>query len=394
MLYLLLPGSISGRSGEGGSDQPSVTPLQNISFYLFRTRFDPDRSEIERLRLSNPAEISFRLFDIDLSGDGKLKEVVAPLRLGDQVKGFMQSSEAPSLSGVVFITNRSLVGVDPEKTAPLAGYIYKNVKIVAEQNSLVIANLQVDCDWTTTTKNSYFALLKQLDSLFSKEQISVSSTLRLHQIKFRETTGVPPVERGVVMFYNLDPPGKWETENSIYDPATVKKYLSRLEDYPLKLDIALPRYSQVVVFSGGRASGLLGGDLLYQLEGSGCYEKVGDNRYRARERTVLYGAGGGLREIAGGSFLRYETVKDSDLLELARKIFSIRKDIQTVYLYDYHQSFYRPEKINRVDRPPESCSVDSDAVFSDKFFNKEGYKTLVTLSRLFSAYSHSGAPVQ
>ena len=97
----------------------------------------------------------------------------------------------------------------------------------------------------------YFFFLKQMKNLFSDKKIS--ATIRLHQIKFMEKTGVPPVERGMLMAYNMGDLDDIKTENSILNIETLKSYSKNFDKYPLELDVALPIFSWGIVFRDGQA---------------------------------------------------------------------------------------------------------------------------------------------
>ena len=74
--------------------------------------------------------------------------------------------------------------------------------------------------------------------------VPLSATIRLHQIKYRERTGVPPVERGMLMLYNMGEIAVGDDQKAIFDAATTKRYIARLREYPLtQLDVALPIWS-------------------------------------------------------------------------------------------------------------------------------------------------------
>jgi hypothetical protein len=69
--------------------------------------------------------------------------------------------------------------------------------------------------------------------------------------QYRERTGVPPVDRGMLMFYNM---GKLSAEpgaRSIYDADAAERYLARVGEYPLPLDLALPIWSWTVQVRDG-----------------------------------------------------------------------------------------------------------------------------------------------
>ena len=103
--------------------------------------------------------------------------------------------------------------------------------------------IQIDCDWTESTKNTYFELLNTLQKDFD-----IDVTIRLHQIKFKDRTGIPPVKTGTLMLYNMGIL-KDTTQNSILQNSMVKQYINSETSYPLSLRIGLPIFSQTVVFN-------------------------------------------------------------------------------------------------------------------------------------------------
>ncbi len=104
---------------------------------------------------------------------------------------------------------------------------------------------QMDCDWTISTKDNYFYFLKKIKQLSGK---TISCTLRLYPYKYPDKMGVPPVDKAMLMCYNLINPIENEGKNSILDIKELKSYFDTDKKYPLKLDIALPLYSWVMVY--------------------------------------------------------------------------------------------------------------------------------------------------
>ena len=100
--------------------------------------------------------------------------------------------------------------------------------------------IQIDCDWTKSTKDKYFYLLKKIKEK-SKKQISC--TLRLYPYKYQDIMGVPPVDKATLMCYNLVQPLTEKDKNSILDIKELKLYLNEKRSYPVHLDIALPVFS-------------------------------------------------------------------------------------------------------------------------------------------------------
>jgi hypothetical protein len=108
--------------------------------------------------------------------------------------------------------------------------------------------LQVDCDWSGQTRERYFKFLTRLKADYPH----ISVTLRLHQVKYADRTGVPPVDRAALMYYNMSDITDPEINNYILDTEEGQRYLQNFEQYPLPMDLALPLYQQTRVIRRGK----------------------------------------------------------------------------------------------------------------------------------------------
>lgn len=131
--------------------------------------------------------------------------------------------------------------------------IEKRFESLCENVSQSYSEIQMDCDWTISTQKNYFYFLKKL-----KEQTSVqiSATLRLYPYKFPDKMGVLPVDRAMLMCYNLLSPIDAGKRNSILDLKELEKYLKGADKYPLPLDLALPIYSSVLMYQHDQFTGI------------------------------------------------------------------------------------------------------------------------------------------
>jgi hypothetical protein len=114
--------------------------------------------------------------------------------------------------------------------------------------------IQIDCDWTKSTKDNYFALLKAIKK---HTTATLSCTLRLYPYKYENAMGTPPVDKAMLMCYNLVNPLSSTNKNSILENAELKKYLRKNKTYPLHLDIAFPVYSWAQVYKDKVFSGVI-----------------------------------------------------------------------------------------------------------------------------------------
>ncbi|MBP7769990.1 MAG: hypothetical protein KA055_02600, partial [Aliarcobacter sp.] len=113
---------------------------------------------------------------------------------------------------VIYITNETMKNMDYEL---ISSDILKTLK------KYDFNEVQIDCDWSDSSKSNYFNLLKDLKQKLNK---TISATIRLHQIKYYSKTGIPPVDYGVLMYYNMSNIGDFNTKNSILDNEIAKKY--------------------------------------------------------------------------------------------------------------------------------------------------------------------------
>jgi hypothetical protein len=232
---LLLVVFICFSSCSNNHDSPKVT------FYYWKTEFKLSQSEKEVLKSNNVETLYIRYFDIGLKDNTPIP--IAPIH-------FIQKPEM-HIVPVVYIKNEVLVSsVNVQK---LSQDIIKLIQDISNYHQLTYQEIQLDCDWTLESKFNYFKLINLCKKLSNK---IISSTIRLHQVKFSSRTGIPNVDKGVLMYYNM---GKIhaDTLNSIYQRDIAKRYIKTLSQYPLELNIALPIYSWGIHIRNNRVIGLI-----------------------------------------------------------------------------------------------------------------------------------------
>lgn len=208
------------------------------TFYYWKTRLALDKTEKDVLQKATDPYLYTRFFDVDKL-DGKFQ----PVGVITKDQSF---STDKTIVPTVFITNRTFLNITNEEIQFLAASIHDLITKKTSEYQLKTDNqIQIDCDWTAGTRDDYFKFLKKLKEVSKK---SVTCTLRLHQVKDKNTMGVPPVEQVFLMCYSTSSPLENSDKNSILDVNTLKNYLSKLENYPIKkIDIALPIYSWGIV---------------------------------------------------------------------------------------------------------------------------------------------------
>lgn len=221
------------------------------AFYHWKTVFDPTNFETNTLDSLKAKTIYLRFFDVawdEITQSAKpiSKSIIKETIIDDHY----------NIIPTVFITDECIYKIKEESILSLAKNIVQQINVLA---SPALPNnftqIQIDCDWTKSSKDKYFKLLENIKELLPSTL--VSATIRLHQIKYSGSTGVPPVARGMLMCYNMGNLRNPSTKNSILDIEETEKYISALNKYPLTLDIALPLFDWIVLFRDNKFKGLI-----------------------------------------------------------------------------------------------------------------------------------------
>lgn len=218
----------------------SCTEKENhpYTFYYWKTQLSLDAKEKKALDEASAPYLYTRFFDVD-----KVAGKFQPVAVISKDQSFRTDK---LIVPTVFITNQTFLRISKEEIRFLTQNVHQLIQKKIEEYGLKVNNeIQIDCDWTGGTRDDYFQFLKELKKISGKE---ITCTLRLHQVKDKNLTGIPPVEKVYLMCYSTSSPLETSDKNSILDINILKSYLSRLEDYPIKkIEVALPIYSWGIV---------------------------------------------------------------------------------------------------------------------------------------------------
>lgn len=222
--------------------------------------------------------------------------------------------EKRSIVPCVFITNEVFERTPEGQIAELAKKVVERIqRVSAHLPGADIREVQIDCDWTESTRAAYFRFLEVLLRFLDKAEIRLSATIRLHQIRYYQRTGVPPVDRGMLMFYNVGDLRDWEEPNSILRVENALPYLNGFDRYPLPLDLALPAFAWGVIFRDGRMIRLINNLRGAQLSDTSRFVKLAPGRFEVVKSTYLNGY-----YLYRGDRIRTEAVDAELLRESAR----------------------------------------------------------------------------
>lgn len=277
------------------------------SFYYWKSVLRLTADEEKRLEELKVRTLYVKFFDVDWDNVGRKPIPVAVL----QNPGYNLPNSLMVIP-VVFITNECIQQIDSSQTDLLAGKLTGLVKDIYSNNRFAnpVTEIQIDCDWTASTKDKYFSLLRAIKHL---SQVNISVTIRLHQIKFIAKTGIPPVDKGLLMCYNMGNLKNPATNNSIIEAPELKKYTGNLADYPLLLDVALPLFDWKVLFRDGQYKGLI--ENLSDSVFTGAYCRKKENRYEILKDTILQGY-----ELKKGDMIRVEESPYNEIIAVLDEI--------------------------------------------------------------------------
>jgi len=310
-------------------------PPPKVGFYYWKTHFELNTVELAALDSLNVQNLYIRIFDVDW--DFNTNQAIP--------KG-TQTNHPIFPKGInpiptIYITNRTFSHV--KDVDSLAQKVLDYTSETLEKWPKNPHKLQLDTDWTPTTKEKYFRFVQYIKSNGPFEKIS--TTIRLHQYKYSQKTGVPPADEGVLMCYNTGKITDWATENSIATPEEINKYLQKSKHYPLELGVALPIFSWTVIFRDSSFYKIVSdADLSWQQD-TIHYRQTADNRYVVKAGTFLKG-----HYLYEGDLLRYEMVKPTDLLT-SSTFLSAKQSYSEVLFYHLDEdnlAHYKLGELNKV----------------------------------------------
>jgi hypothetical protein len=278
--------------------------LPEQALYCWKTQVQFSAEEADFVKNNRIERLYIRYCDVGLRDNAPVP--IAPVDIDTL------SVQGKTVIPVVYLKNEIF---NPELTEGNSTYIstlaHKLGDYIEQINRyyrLRVSEVQFDCDWSLSTKQAYFSMLEAFKKEFPYQ---LSATIRLHQVKYREETGVPPVDYGVLMYYNM---GRITATgaNSIYDRSTALRYLGKLRAYPLPLDIALPMFAWGVHSADGQVLNLVGGLTHAEAQAISTLVRIdASDIYKVAEQTYYKG-----RVWQVGDLIKIEEVSDAQRKEM------------------------------------------------------------------------------
>ena len=249
-----------------------------LSFYYWKTQFTLNSYEKSVLNEHAVKSLYVRYFDVDFTSEDKEPVPVSPIKFDSSIRAY-------HVIPVIFIRNRTFERLPDGDVPALAQNVLLLINKINWSQIIIPTQIQFDCDWTERTRDKFFRFIKEYRALTNQ---IISATIRLHQVKYKEITGVPPVDYGVLMYYNMGAING-DNNNSIYEKSIADKYNSYIKSYPLPLDVALPVFSWGLTIRDGKVVALLNKINFTQFENDSNFIKAGSDRYQVKHACFKSG---------------------------------------------------------------------------------------------------------
>jgi hypothetical protein len=312
-----------------------------VAFYYWKTTFSLSPLEQRILKDNGVKTLYVRYFDVDFAPGDTCPAPVSPIHTDTLLPGY-------HIIPVVYIKNRTFERLDTAGVVTLVRRIFGLVTQMSRSWNGNMGEVQFDCDWTEKTKDNYFLFLQQYKGL-SKGMIS--ATIRLHQVKYKKETGIPPVDYGALMYYNMGSVNSG-SQNSIYERAIANRYNSFIRHYPLTLDIALPIFSWGHIIRGGRVVQLLNKMNEGHFKNDTNFCRTADGRFLVKHAGFKSGY-----YFQEDDVVKTEHVSADDLIDMSEQVnrysnHRIRNlvfyDLDSINLMHYDENIYQ-KVLDRID---------------------------------------------
>ena len=257
-----------------------VPPVR--AFYFWKTRWEPSAEILSALNANRIQKLYVRFFDVQWNR-GK-SEPVSPLEFAAKLPANLD------LVPVVYFTNAVFLKTPYAEVEKLSENVLKKINLMATEQGVSFRQLQVDCDWSEGSRRNYFHFVEILRKKLNPLDIALSATIRLHQIKYYARTGIPPADRGMLMFYNFGRIKADSDRSSIFNKQDAIRYTSYIEGYRLPLDVSLPIFSWVVQSRDGKIIRLVSktdSDDLIKVEN---FKRLSPDRFTATKSFFYHGS--------------------------------------------------------------------------------------------------------
>lgn len=299
----------NGRQTESASEisctELSLEIPDGNGIYFWKSVFELNAYETDFLRKHDITQLYVKMFDVAADRDWDTGEIgVFPIAT---TKFRSPKPDSVNIIPTVYITLDALKR-SAGKEDELAARIVERVLAMVSFNDLGPVNtLQFDCDWTASTRDSYFKLCRTAGDMLDEKDITLSGTVRLHQLD----EDYLPFRKRVLMLYNLGGLTDYDTHNSILDYTELKKYVHEHMDWQ-NMDFAYSTFGWGVLFRDRKFVALLHGT---DFSDTDHFRLLDVNTYQVTEPLSMEG-----HDLQKGDVIRLETSDIQEILKAKERV--------------------------------------------------------------------------
>ncbi len=303
--------------------QRGELPAPANAVYWWKTVWSPDSAEYGFIARHKIEKIYMRFFDVVPATNSTTPQPVATIKINAPTANL-------KIIPTVFITE-SCMNLNIDKMPKMLAY---RVLQMCETNDIVdVDEIQIDCDWTSSSQQKYFDFLSRLREILHGKGIRLSATIRMHQLRMAP----PPVDYGTLMVYNTASLTQLPLRtNPILSYSDALPYIKNIKNYDLALCAAYPDFSYNLLYSDNLALRAI----LYNEDtaDSSKYRRISDNEYISIANRLTPNSpepGSGITQINYGDHLMIYKADFEQIEKTKAAIEGIRPDIaaQTI-IYD------------------------------------------------------------
>ena len=258
--------------------QPPASLPEGQAVYFWRTELRLDSTERQFLENYHINKVYCRYFDVVMDNaydeNGGSPAAVphpnATLAFADTLP------QGIALVPTVYITENCM---HQQHDSLAARVVRRVVQMNATNHIGGVSELQIDCDYTARSRAVYYAFLEEVRRLAREQGMTLSTTIRLHQLQMP----APPADYGVLMLYNTGAPSNYRQRNPILDERDVQPYVRYLSDYPLPLAAAYPVYRWIRQVEGVRIEHTVDADVILHVK-----QMVERQRESLKDNIIVY----------------------------------------------------------------------------------------------------------
>lgn len=304
------------------------------SVYYWRTVLTLDSTELDFLARHHVGRMYVRYFDVVVREHRLMPN--ATIVFHDTIPGNIE------VIPTVFIAENCL----RNNIDSVSELLVNRIVQMNETHDLPLPRqVQIDCDWTERSQETYYAFLRHTRQLLAERGIGLSATIRLHQLAMTP----PPVDEGTLMVYNTGDATRGGDHNPILDYRDVQPYLRYLAKYDLPLCAAYPVFGWQLLFNKEQFKAILRSE---DLADTTLFKPLSQGEYlvlQSRDVPLLNDSDNNITWLSAGDHVRVWQPSSSEVLRVARALNERRPDINSQviiyhldnrYLKQYETKFY------------------------------------------------------